>query len=88
MDEVLQKPGDLSGKVLVTCSLPLDADRDNWVPVTGLVVFAVGSQPLRGIVSLAAAMALPDAFPDRDLIWFGNRRCCRFDPITFSVRYN
>src|SRR4029077_9559353 len=32
MDEVLHQTGDVSGKVIVTCSLPMDADN------TGLVV--------------------------------------------------
>jgi hypothetical protein len=31
MDDVLQKAGDLSGKVVVTCSLSMDADNTRLI---------------------------------------------------------
>lgn len=49
---------------------PASAPRPDWKGV-----FVVGWTGMRGIVSLAAALALPDKFPHRDLILF----------ITFGV---
>lgn len=42
--------------------------RDPYPPVTN--VFLVGWSGMRGIVSLAAALALPENFPERDLLVF------------------